>query len=124
MLELVYLPNEISSGPEATLELLEEEFDKILSHRGACEIRIWGIGVGIPGPVEFRTGIGAGIISNGVLQRGPQGPSIICRCGNIGCLEVLASGAASLALDGIFAPKYFARRTDGDATPVLLPTAN
>ena len=55
MLELVYLSNQISSGPEATLELLEEEFDKILSHRGACEVRIWGIGVGIPGPVEFST---------------------------------------------------------------------
>jgi predicted NBD/HSP70 family sugar kinase len=54
--------------------------------------------------VKISTGIGAGIISNGVLHRGPQGPSIICRSGNIGCLEVLASGAASLALDGIFAP--------------------
>lgn len=172
ILERVYLPNEISSGPEMTLGLLEEEFDKILSHRGAFEVHIWAIGIGIPGPVEFSTGravappimpgwneydirkrlqdrykvpvwvdndvnvmalgelrggaaagfrdvvvvkistgIGAGLISNGVLHRGAQGaagdighiavvddPSLICRCGNTGCLEALASGAALAAL--------------------------
>lgn len=55
--------------------------------------------------VKLSTGIGAGLISNGVLHRGAQGaagdighvkvsddPAIICRCGNTGCLEALAGG--------------------------------
>lgn len=57
--------------------------------------------------VKVGTGIGAGIISHGRLQRGAQGsagdvghvqvvhdPSILCRCGKIGCLEAVAGGAA------------------------------
>ena len=52
-------------------------------------------------------GIGAGIISDGRIHRGAQGsagdvghiqvvddPAVVCRCGNIGCLEALAGGAA------------------------------
>ena len=62
--------------------------------------------------VKIGTGIGAGIISDGRLHRGAQGsagdvghiqvtddPAVICRCGNIGCLEALAGGAA-LGRDG------------------------
>ena len=130
--------------------------------------RLWGIGIGVPGPVEFETGrpisppimpgwdgypirerfaerygapvwvdndvnvlalgewrsgvaaghdnvvvvkigtgIGAGIISGGRLHRGAQGsagdvghiqviddPTVVCRCGNMGCLEALAGGEA------------------------------
>jgi predicted NBD/HSP70 family sugar kinase len=57
--------------------------------------------------VKIGTGIGAGIISGGRIHRGAQGsagdvghiqvtedPAIICRCGNIGCLEALAGGGA------------------------------
>ena len=57
--------------------------------------------------IKVGTGIGAGIISDGRLHRGAQGsagdvghiqvtddPSILCRCGNIGCLEALAAGGA------------------------------
>src|SRR5258707_3107247 len=57
--------------------------------------------------VKIGTGIGAGIISDGHLHRGAQGsagdighiqvvddPAVICRCGNIGCLEALAGGEA------------------------------
>ena len=57
--------------------------------------------------VKIGTGIGAGIISDGRLHRGAQGsagdvghiqviddPTVICRCGNVGCLEALAGGAA------------------------------
>ena len=57
--------------------------------------------------VKVGTGIGAGIISDGHLHRGAQGsagdvghiqvvddPSVVCRCGNIGCLEALAAGGA------------------------------
>src|SRR3712207_7734818 len=50
--------------------------------------------------VKLGTGIGAGIISDGRLHRGAQGSagdighiqvvedaSVICRCGNVGCLR-------------------------------------
>ncbi|MFD4256248.1 ROK family protein [Streptomyces sp. NPDC058534] len=60
--------------------------------------------------VKVATGIGAGIISNGRLHRGavgaagdmghilaPQGGEAPCRCGNKGCLEAVASGAAIAA---------------------------
>jgi glucokinase-like ROK family protein len=69
--------------------------------------------------VKIGTGIGAGIISSGRLHRGAQGsagdvghiqivddPAVVCRCGNIGCLEALAGGeaigrgGAAAALDG------------------------
>ncbi|KQZ11853.1 ROK family transcriptional regulator [Microbacterium sp. Root53] len=57
--------------------------------------------------VKVATGIGSGIISGGVLQRGAQGiagdighvqvargAGVPCHCGNRGCLEALASGPA------------------------------
>lgn len=60
--------------------------------------------------VKVATGIGAGIISSGQLQRGangtagdlghvrvPRGDHVLCRCGNHGCLEALASGPAMAA---------------------------
>ena len=64
--------------------------------------------------VKIGTGIGAGIIVNGELYRGSQGcagdighiqiavrdrDDVICRCGNVNCLEALAGGGA-LARDG------------------------
>ncbi|WP_041684251.1 ROK family transcriptional regulator [Renibacterium salmoninarum] len=57
--------------------------------------------------IKVATGIGSGIISGGLLQRGADGTAgdlghvrvargegIICRCGNEGCLEAIASGPA------------------------------
>ncbi|MGD8201303.1 ROK family protein [Ornithinimicrobium sp. W1679] len=57
--------------------------------------------------VKVASGIGAGIISGGALQRGaqgaagdlghvavPDGNQTLCSCGNLGCLEAVASGAA------------------------------
>lgn len=57
--------------------------------------------------IKVATGIGAGIISGGLLQRGadgtagdighvrvPRGIDVLCRCGNFGCLEAMASGPA------------------------------
>jgi glucokinase len=57
--------------------------------------------------IKVATGIGAGIISGGQLQRGAQGTAgdlghvrvargdgVVCRCGNEGCLEALAAGPA------------------------------
>ncbi|MFI7607586.1 ROK family transcriptional regulator [Micromonospora sp. NPDC049366] len=60
--------------------------------------------------VKAGTGIGAGVISGGRLHRGAQGsagdishcrvvadPGALCSCGNSGCLEAVASGAALVA---------------------------
>jgi len=57
--------------------------------------------------VKVGTGIGCGIVCRGEIYRGEDGcagdighiqvtnsESIICRCGNIGCLEAVAGGAA------------------------------
>lgn len=57
--------------------------------------------------VKVATGIGSGIISDGRLRRGAQGAAgdighiavpgaadVPCRCGNLGCLEAVASGRA------------------------------
>jgi glucokinase-like ROK family protein len=62
--------------------------------------------------VKVGTGIGAGLISGGQFHRGAKGcagdighiavadeSTVVCRCGNTGCLEALAGGAA-LARDG------------------------
>ncbi|MDR6623238.1 ROK family protein [Sinomonas atrocyanea] len=67
--------------------------------------------------IKVATGIGSGIISSGQLQRGADGTAgdlghvrvargadVVCRCGNVGCLEALASGAAvarCLAAQGV-----------------------
>ncbi len=173
-------PASIEDGPERSLGRVEELFDALLATTHAIPGRLWGIGVGVPGPVEFETGrpisppimpgwdgspirerfaaryrapvwvdndvnvlalgewrsgvaaghdnvvvvkigtgIGAGIISGGRLHRGAQGsagdvghiqvaddPSVICRCGNVGCLEAMAGGGAlgrsgtAAAIDG------------------------
>ncbi|HEX2755608.1 MAG TPA: ROK family protein [Candidatus Limnocylindrales bacterium] len=161
-------PAGIEAGPDVGLGRVEELFDQLVATTHAVPGRLWGIGVGVPGPVEFATGrpisppimpgwdgypirerfaarygapvwvdndvnvlalgewrsgvaaghddvvvikigtgIGAGIISGGRLHRGAQGsagdvghiqvtddPAVICRCGNIGCLEALAGGGA------------------------------
>jgi predicted NBD/HSP70 family sugar kinase len=57
--------------------------------------------------IKIGTGIGAGLVSGGQLHRGAQGcagdvghvaasegQTVICRCGNAGCLEAVAGGAA------------------------------
>jgi glucokinase-like ROK family protein len=160
-------PCDIAAGPEKVLGRVEELFVQSLVSANPRPDSLWGIGIGLPGPVEFDsgrpvsppimpgwdrfavrerfakynvpvwvdndvnimalgerragiakghdnvvfikigTGIGAGIIVNGKLHRGAQGcagdvghmqitddPAVICRCGNVGCLEALAGGAA------------------------------
>ena len=161
-------PAQVEAGPEACLGRVVELFDVLAASTPSIPGRLWGVGVAVPGPVEFRTGrpisppimpgwdgfpiretyvarygapvwvdndvnvlalgewrsgvaaghddlvvikvgtgIGAGIISGGRLHRGAQGSAgdvghiqvvddrtVICRCGNVGCLEALAGGAA------------------------------
>jgi glucokinase-like ROK family protein len=166
---------DVAAGPERTLGRLEQLFDELLAAR-PDELPLWGVGLGVPGPVEFSqgrpiappimpgwdaypvrdrlsaryrapawidndvnvmvlgelragigrseqelmyvkvgSGIGAGLVSGGRLHRGAQGAagdighvsvlddeSVLCRCGNTGCLEAIAGGYA-LARDGLAA---------------------
>jgi glucokinase-like ROK family protein len=163
---------DVAVGPESTLARVEQLFDELVAERPDAT-PLWGVGLGLPGPVEFSagrpiappimpgwdaypvrdrlaaryrvpawidndvnvmalgelragigrgeqellyvkvgTGIGAGLISAGHLHRGAQGAagdighisvldddSVLCRCGNTGCLEAIAGGYA-LARDG------------------------
>jgi len=84
--------------------------------------------------VKVATGIGSGIISDGALNRGAQGAAgdlghirvtsatdAVCRCGNTGCLEAIASGPAvaaqlrSSGLDVAGTEDVVARVRGGDA---------
>ena len=60
--------------------------------------------------VKVGTGIGCGVVSDGVLHRGASGAAgdighiqlpghedVLCHCGNTGCVEAVASGAAIAA---------------------------
>jgi glucokinase-like ROK family protein len=161
-------PASIVAGPEACLDRVDELFTTVLRTSQRVPGALWGVGIGVPGPVEFETGrpisppimpgwdgypirerfseryaapvwvdndvnllalgewrsgvaaghdnvvvikvgtgIGAGIISDGRIHRGAQGsagdvghiqvtddPAVVCRCGNVGCLEALAGGEA------------------------------
>jgi glucokinase-like ROK family protein len=161
-------PADIARGPEPILGRVEELLGELQHTTRGIPGPLWGVGLGVPGPVEFAsgrpisppimpgwdaypirerfgrawdapvwvdndanvlalgewrsgiaqghdnvvvikigTGIGAGIISDGRLHRGAQGSAgdvghiqvvedtaVVCRCGNVGCLEALAGGAA------------------------------
>jgi len=156
----------VSDGPDALLGVAETSFDSLLEESGHAEPAIAGIGIGVPGPVDFTagravhppimfgwhdypirdrfserygvttlvdndvnvmalgeywsigrsvddllfvkvgTGIGSGLILGGHLHRGARGAAgdighiqagsteVVCRCGNIGCLEASAGGGA------------------------------
>ncbi len=78
---------------------------------GALAEALWGAGRGHRHVVYVKaaTGIGAGIVVDGRLYRGASGTAgeighttvsddgAVCRCGNRGCLELLAGGRALVA---------------------------
>ncbi len=171
--EIIEIEGDIGLGPEKVLLKIEIAFEKIISK---TDKEVWGIGIGLPGPVEFAegipmsppimpgwdrypvrqrlsekfnvpvwvdndvnlmalgevaknhekkyneliyikigSGIGAGILTHGRLHRGAQGcagdighiavagvTDVVCRCGNVGCLEALAGGIA-IARDALIA---------------------
>ncbi|WP_460303527.1 ROK family protein [Actinocorallia aurea] len=176
---------DIGAGPQEVLGRVEKLADELRRDLGNAP-PVWGVGVGVPGPVEFETGlpiappimpgwdghpirdrlserfrapvwvdndvnllaigelrgnpaaaqagdmlyvkigtgIGAGLMSRGRLHRGANGcagdighvaaaeaEGVVCRCGNIGCLEAVAGGAA-LAQDG-------RRLAESGASPLL-----
>jgi len=172
----------IASGPGPVLDWVDEHFAAMLAEAGKSAADVRGIGIGVPGPVEFvsgrprnppimpgwdryaipgrfvdrypvpvlvdndvnimavgehwthwreiehlllvkvGTGIGCGVIVDGHIHRGADGAAgdighirvagesgeqVVCRCGNVGCLEALAGGgamAARLRAEGLDAP--------------------
>ena len=158
---------DIGLGPTEVLSRVATRFDALLAEAGHSSTDVRGIGIGVPGPVEFAsgrpvnppimpgwdgfdipgwfadrhaapvlvdndvnimargehwvrwrstshlllvkvgTGIGCGIVAEGQIHRGARGAAgdighiratssedVICRCGNIGCLEAIAGGQA------------------------------
>src|SRR5690242_6485352 len=47
---------DVADGPEKVLGRVEELLDDLLA-RSADGRPVWGLGVGVPGPVEFGTGL-------------------------------------------------------------------
>jgi predicted NBD/HSP70 family sugar kinase len=80
------------------------------SNLGALAESTWGAGMGFDqlAYIKAATGIGSGLVQDGKLFRGTSGTAgeighttvaedgPICRCGNRGCLELYAGGAALL----------------------------
>ncbi len=158
---------DIALGPEPVLDWVARQFEQLLSETGREPGDVRGIGIGVPGPVEFETGrpasppimpgwdgysvpdrfaaryaapvlvdndvnimargehwmnwrevqhllmikvgtgIGCGIVADGHVYRGARGAAgdighirataredVVCRCGNVGCLEAVAGGQA------------------------------
>jgi len=48
---------DINSGPEAVLGWLEETFDELLADIGKTRGEVRGVGIGVPGPVDFARGM-------------------------------------------------------------------
>jgi len=51
----VEIDMQISLGPEKILDRVEKAFDAIIAKEKITNI--WGVGIGLPGPVEFATGV-------------------------------------------------------------------
>jgi predicted NBD/HSP70 family sugar kinase len=157
---------DIALGPEAVLGWTSERFAELLEETGHSAADVRGIGIGVPGPVEFAsgrpfnppimpgwdgysipgwfagrydapvlvdndvnimargeqwvhwrdtehlllvkvgTGIGCGIVAGGHIHHGARGAAgdighiratsedVMCKCGNVGCLEAVAGGQA------------------------------
>lgn len=56
LLEALDEPTDVARGPEMVLSELERHFDRLAANPQAMRGGIWGVGIGLPGPVEFATG--------------------------------------------------------------------
>ncbi|MBK1786826.1 ROK family protein [Prauserella cavernicola] len=46
---------DIAQGPDPVLTEVEDTLDQLLAELGATDGDVWGVGLGLPGPVEFAT---------------------------------------------------------------------
>jgi predicted NBD/HSP70 family sugar kinase len=100
----------VEVGAEMSARLGMPVFIENDSNLGALAESAWGAGAGVDqlAYIKAATGIGAGLVQDGKLFRGTTGTAgeighttvaedgPICRCGNRGCLELYAGGAALL----------------------------
>jgi glucokinase-like ROK family protein len=49
-------PSDISAGPHVILERVKALFDELLERHRDRPGQLWGVGIGLPGPVEFSSG--------------------------------------------------------------------
>src|ERR687898_2348093 len=49
-------PADVAAGPDIVLGRVEELFQRCLRSADALPGELWGIGIGVPGPVEFESG--------------------------------------------------------------------
>ena len=49
-------PADVAAGPEPILERVEALFAELLAEAGDVPGLLWGMGIGVPGPVEFSSG--------------------------------------------------------------------
>ncbi|MGA6168390.1 ROK family protein [Amycolatopsis magusensis] len=56
VLAVAHCDCDIAAGPEIVLEEVESQLDKLWAEHGEESLGIWGVGLGLPGPVEFATG--------------------------------------------------------------------
>ena len=102
----------IHPGPELADRLGRPVLVDNDANLGALAEHLWGAGRGIStmAYVKAATGIGSGLILDGRLFRGAAGTSgelghitldehgDVCRCGNRGCLDLVAGGNALVAM--------------------------
>jgi glucokinase-like ROK family protein len=50
-------PSDIAAGPESVLGRVDELFQACLREAGEVPGELWAIGIGLPGPVEFESGL-------------------------------------------------------------------
>ncbi|TMD49300.1 MAG: ROK family protein [Chloroflexi bacterium] len=107
LLSRVSLLTGANPSPDRILPRIYTAIQEVLDKAGATLEQVAGIGIAAPGPLVYltiSTGIGGGVIMDGKILEGANGSAgelghmtidwhgERCNCGNIGCLESIASG--------------------------------
>ena len=77
VLDHVEEPVDVADGPEAVLSRVEQVIDEVMERNPGIGA-IWGVGIGVPGPVEFSAGSAGGAADHAGLGRLP-GPRALRR---------------------------------------------
>lgn len=97
-------PLRIADGPEQVLGWVSEEFDRLLDRAGRPAEQVCGMGLGVPGPVEFDTGV----VRQPPIMPGWDGYPIADRLGKRWNVPVLVDNDANVMAYG----EYLAKRPD------------
>lgn len=84
---------EIAAGPEAVLGWVRGRFGELLEEAGRKRSEVWGVGIGVPGPVDFQRGQ----VVNPPVMSGWHGVDIPGRfAGGFGDVPVFVDNDANL----------------------------